>query len=286
MWPFPIMTNHVWKQPWNFFPSWWNIWIQTWCKTWNKINELFLTLFLVTVAASSVFHYFINDREIKKITSVRSQQKQYYTILSMLVNKSVHAHSRIPLYFLVTQICERPHLVIISDSSQNLASIIIEINSKKHMLWHVFLDIFWPRFLPKTVPENVQNITYLSAEMAKKCCWNESARNRLWSIIDRLYPTNGRPWKSELSPITTPITNHNILSFVWSLYIADILGRYFGALTLYRHFSCMLFLWYVSFIFIAGLKYFPFCSATTRFLEASWAETYSKKLIGPQISLC
>ena len=31
-------------------------------------------------------------------------------------------------------------------------------------------------FSPKTVPENVRNITYLAAEIANKCCWDESAQ--------------------------------------------------------------------------------------------------------------
>ena len=73
--------------------------------------------------------------------------------------------------------------------SKILASIMIEINSKKDVFWHVFLDIFRVGFSPKTVPWNVRNITDLAAEIANKCCWDESARNRLWTIIDRLYPT-------------------------------------------------------------------------------------------------
>ena len=87
--------------------------------------------------------------------------------------------------------------------SQSSASIIIEINSKKYMFWHISLDLFWPSFSPKTVPENVQNIAYLAVEIANKCCWDESARNWLWLIIDRLYPTNDRSWKSQLIPITS-----------------------------------------------------------------------------------
>ena len=50
--------------------------------------------------------------------------------------------------------------------SQNLASIMNEIKSKKDVFWHVFLDIFWLSFSPKTVPENVWSITYLAAEIA------------------------------------------------------------------------------------------------------------------------
>ena len=57
--------------------------------------------------------------------------------------------------------------------SQNLASITIEINSKKDVFWQVFPNIF----LPKTVSENVRNITYLAVEIANKC-WDESARNQ------------------------------------------------------------------------------------------------------------
>ena len=35
------------------------------------------------------------------------------------------------------------------------------------------------------------------------CCWDENAHNWLWSIINRLYPTDDRSWKSEPIPITT-----------------------------------------------------------------------------------
>ena len=46
--------------------------------------------------------------------------------------------------------------------SQNLESIIIEINSKKA----IFLDVFCLGFSPKTETENVLNITCLAAEIS------------------------------------------------------------------------------------------------------------------------
>ena len=66
------------------------------------------------------------------------------------------------------------------DRSQNLALIMIEINSKRMcfvMSSWTYLDR--GSFSPKTVPENVGNITYLVAEIANKCCWDESVPNRL-----------------------------------------------------------------------------------------------------------
>ena len=53
----------------------------------------------------------------------------------------------------------------------------IEMNSKKDVFWHVFLDVFWLSFLQKTVPENVWNITCLAAEKGNECCWDESVHN-------------------------------------------------------------------------------------------------------------
>ena len=64
-----------------------------------------------------------------------------------------------------------------------------------------------------TINDNIGEITImrkknmslkLAAEIANKCCWDESARNWLWSISDPLYPTEERSWKSGPIPITTP----------------------------------------------------------------------------------